>query len=81
MNGQGQFSLLIRIMGGQESGRFRGSGRFLGLLLRAESQVPAPEGVLPLFVEHPGPYLQQQVHPALRPDPPGISRSRKHPSA
>src|SRR5271165_4891064 len=36
----------------------RGSGRLLGLQpFRAESQVPAPEGVLPLLIEHPGPYL------------------------
>jgi hypothetical protein len=36
-----------------------GSGRFPGWLpFRAESRVPAPEGVLPFFVEHPGPYLQ-----------------------
>jgi hypothetical protein len=29
-----------------ESGRFWGAGRLLGLLLRAESRVPAPEDVL-----------------------------------
>ena len=42
-----------------ESGRFRGSGCFLDLLaFKAESRVPAPEGVLPLLVEHSGSYLQ-----------------------
>ena len=31
-----------------------GSRRFLGLPLRAEIRIPAPEGVLPLLVEHAG---------------------------
>ena len=36
-----------------------GSGRYLGWLpFRAESRIPAPEGVLPFFVEHSGSYLQ-----------------------
>jgi len=26
-----------------------------------------PESVLPLFIEHPGPYLQQKVRPTLTP--------------
>jgi hypothetical protein len=44
------------------AGDSRGSGRFLGWLpFRAESRVPAPEGVLPFVLEHPGPYLQQQM--------------------
>ncbi len=35
-----------------------GSRRFLGLPLRAEIRIPAPEGILPLFVEHPSASLQ-----------------------
>jgi tetratricopeptide (TPR) repeat protein len=44
-----------------------GSRRFLGLSLRAEIRIPAPEGVLPLFVEHPGSYLQEKMCSTLAP--------------
>ena len=44
-----------------------GSCRFLGLSLRAEIRIPAPEGVLPLFVEHPGSYLQEKMCSTLAP--------------
>src|SRR5690242_21930835 len=45
---------------------FRGSSRFLGRLpFRAESRIPAPEGVLSLLVEVPGPYLKEQMRPPL----------------
>src|SRR6516165_3732656 len=47
---------------------FRRSGCFLDLLpFRAEIQIPAPEGVLPLFVEHPGSYLQEKMCSTLAP--------------
>src|SRR5271157_6091940 len=38
-----------------------GSRRFLGLPLRTEIRIPAPEGILPLFVEHPSSYLQEEM--------------------
>ena len=44
-----------------------GSSRFLGLPLRAEIRIPAPEGVLPLFVEHTGSYLQEKMCSTLTP--------------
>src|SRR5260370_38791123 len=44
-----------------------GSRRFLGLPLRAEIRIPAPEGVLPLFVEHPNSYLQEKMCSTLAP--------------
>src|SRR5208337_1800170 len=50
-----------------ESGRFWGSRRFLGLPLRAEIRIPAPEGILPLFVEHPSSYLQEKMCSTLAP--------------
>ena len=56
--------LCITVM---ESGRFRGSSRFLGLRSRAETRIPAPEGVLPLLVEHAGSYLQEEMCSTLAP--------------
>ena len=50
-----------------ESGRFSGSSRFLGLRSRAEVRIPAPEGVLPLLVEHAGSYLQEEMCSTLAP--------------
>src|SRR6267378_3777243 len=44
-----------------------GSRRFLGLPLRAEIRIPAPEGVLPLFVEHTSSYLQEKMCSTLAP--------------
>src|ERR1700752_4228873 len=44
-----------------------GSRRFLGLSLMAEIRIPAPEGVLPLFVEHPGSHLQEKMCSMLAP--------------
>src|ERR1700716_1782810 len=44
-----------------------GSRRFLGLPLRAEIRIPAPEGILPLFVEHPSSYLQEKMCSMLAP--------------
>src|ERR1700680_997527 len=44
-----------------------GSCRFLGLPLRAEIRIPAPEGILPLFVEHPSSYLQEKMCSTLAP--------------
>ena len=44
-----------------------GSNRFLGLRSRAEVRIPAPEGVLPLLVEHAGSYLQEEMRSTLAP--------------
>ena len=44
-----------------------GSRRFLGLPLRTEIRIPAPEGILPLFVEHPSSYLQEEMCSLLAP--------------
>src|SRR5271165_800226 len=44
-----------------------GSRRFLGLPLRAEIRIPAPEGILPLFVEHQSSYLQEKMCATLAP--------------
>src|ERR1700686_3977165 len=44
-----------------------GSSRFLGLPLRTEIRIPAPEGILPLFVEHPSSYLQEEMCSMLAP--------------
>ena len=61
------FSLQVLIAREEESGRFRGSRGFLGLPLRTEIRIPAPEGVLPLFVEHPSSYLQEKMCSTLAP--------------
>ena len=44
-----------------------GARRFLGLSLRAEIRIPAPEGVLPFFVEYAGSYLQEEMRSTLAP--------------
>jgi hypothetical protein len=44
-----------------------GSRRFLGLLLGVEIGIPAPEGILPFFVEHAGSYLQEEMCSTLAP--------------
>src|ERR1700686_5289501 len=49
------------------AGDSRGSSRFLGLRSRAEIRIPAPEGVLPLLVEHAGSYLQEEMCSTLAP--------------
>src|SRR5208283_2912187 len=51
----------------RRAGDSRGSRRFLDLSLRAEIRIPAPEGVLPLFVEHTGSYLQEKMCSTLSP--------------
>src|SRR5208282_3690319 len=51
----------------RRAGDSRGSRRFLDLSLRAEIRIPAPEGVLPLFVEHTGSYLQEKMCSTLTP--------------
>src|SRR5271165_7142102 len=50
-----------------------GSSRFLGLRSRAEVRIPAPEGVLPLLVEHAGSYLQEEMRSTLAPIPSVVS--------
>jgi hypothetical protein len=58
-----------------------GAGRFLGRLpFRAESRLPAPEGVFPLFIEHPSPDLQEQVRPTRAPAHPAAGgKPRRRP--
>src|SRR5580692_9803535 len=51
----------------RRAGDSRGSSRFLGLRSRAEIRIPAPEGVLPLLVEHAGSYLQEEMCSTLAP--------------
>ncbi len=51
----------------RRAGDFGGSRRFLGLPLRAEIRIPPPEGILPLFVEHPSSYLQEKMCSTLAP--------------
>src|SRR5258707_12964346 len=55
------------VYGTRRAGDSRGSSRFLGLPLRAEIRIPAREGVLPLFVEHAGSYLQEEMCSTLAP--------------
>src|SRR5271169_1547545 len=51
----------------RRAGDSGGSRRFLGLPLRTEIRIPAPEGILPLFVEHPSSYLQEEMCSLLAP--------------
>ena len=51
----------------RRAGDSGGSRRFLGLPLRAEIRIPAPEGILPLFVERPSSYLQEEMFSKLVP--------------
>jgi hypothetical protein len=51
----------------RRAGDSEGSRRFLGLPLRTEIRIPAPEGILPLFVEHPSSYLQEKMCSTLAP--------------
>jgi hypothetical protein len=51
----------------ERAGDSWGSCRFLGLTLRAEIRIPAAESVLPLFVKHPGSYLQEKMCSTLAP--------------
>ena len=44
-----------------------GHAAFFGLPLRVEIRIPAPEGILPLFVEHTGSYLQEKMCSTLAP--------------
>src|ERR1700692_2129996 len=50
-----------------ESGRFSGSSRSLGLRSRAAIRIPAPARGLPLRVDHPGSYLQEEMCSTLAP--------------
>src|SRR5271157_490679 len=51
----------------RRAGDSGGSRRFLGLPSRTEIRIPAPEGILPLFVEHPSSYLQEKMCSTLAP--------------